>query len=91
MLHVLDEFEGHPTYYDRRRIAVEIDRSAESGAEVQYADCWCYFLLNAHEHLLQLPFISDYDTNGPHGRPYVLKYDRSPSDPPATSQVQRQG
>lgn len=64
MLGRLDQLERRPFILDRQRIHI-----VNSNAVVE--ECWCYHLVNHRKELEKLPHIDDYDTNGPHGKPYI--------------------
>ena len=52
LLKILDDFEGHPNYYLRRKESVMHNLSKEK--------CWTYFLPKFKVELLELQFLSDY-------------------------------
>lgn len=67
MLNILDDFEGHPTFYKRQQISVLLGDKCEL--------CWCYILQKCRPELLQLPFIDNYDNNTQQLK-YVIRYKR---------------
>ena len=78
MLAFLDDFEGHPMAYIRKEILVEpLERNDEISTLPR--KCWCYFYnVNAtkdHEVLQGATFLSDYDSKGDHGTPYIFQED----------------
>lgn len=73
MLKFLDEFENHPDFYERKKIAVKLPNS-------NVIECWTYFLTNYPENFLNLQFFDKYDSNGAHGLSYVTRYHRDPKD-----------
>lgn len=87
MLRFLDDFEGVPQgYYDRIEIPVELLNSNGEEQEPLYFNASdksgsfsasAYFLREFKQELLQLPFIQNYDSYGPHGLPYEERFDRS--------------
>ncbi len=69
MLKILDDFEGHPDYYVRREEDVLLDDNTST------VKVWIYFLPRFKGSMLQLPFLSNYNSNGDHGRPYRKEED----------------
>ena len=69
MLKVLDDFEGHPEYYQRREEPIKLHSSHETKL------CWTYFLPKFKSEMLQLDHLSDYKSNGEHGKPYIMDDD----------------
>ena len=56
LLKILDDFEGHPNYYLRRKESVMHLSTDAAKAE----KCWTYFLPKFKVELLELQFLSDY-------------------------------
>ncbi|XP_076309943.1 gamma-glutamylaminecyclotransferase-like [Tachypleus tridentatus] len=82
MLQNLDKLENHPTYYERMQEDVCIIQSCEGSATT--GDCkenclrvWMYFLKNYKPELLNLPYLEEYSSKGPHGLEYVERYRRT--------------
>lgn len=76
MLSFLDEFEGHPRTYIRRKILVEpMNPQPISGQSLK--ECWCYFYNSeknspGDQKLLNgSVFLESYDSRGDHGKPYI--------------------
>ncbi|XP_060067944.1 gamma-glutamylaminecyclotransferase-like [Ylistrum balloti] len=72
MLSFLDGFEGHPDFYRRRQIIIQLmkDRNGQNLDPPNVLTCWCYFYLKYDRSYLTLPFLDDYDSWGPHGLVY---------------------
>ncbi|KAL4001682.1 AIG2-like family protein [Acanthocheilonema viteae] len=66
-LEVLDEFEGHPTFYRRQLEEVEMDHSGT------VVTAWIYMLSKWTPNLLQssTEYLEMYNSNGSHNRPYI--------------------
>ncbi|XP_072031317.1 putative gamma-glutamylcyclotransferase CG2811 [Amphiura filiformis] len=74
MLHILDEFEGHPTFYQRIRIPVTmetvVNKADTSGKSMDTKDnstiqeCYFYVVQNFKDELLDLTFYEKYDAYG---------------------------
>jgi len=76
MLNFLDQFEGHPQYYERESIPIKwLDPPADSEESV-----WVYFLTKYKPFMLDLPFLQNYTSNGSHNLPYVPRYKRNSED-----------
>ena len=69
MLKECDELEGHPDYYLRQLIDVEVEGDVEPKIE----KVLCYKLPKDRfpPHLLSFPTMSCYDSEGDHGRPLI--------------------
>lgn len=74
MLSELDEFENHPDYYIRKQEYVL------TKGESERILVWMYFLPNFKKSLLELPFLSDYSSEGEHGLKYVTRYEAPRKD-----------
>ncbi|RUS90326.1 hypothetical protein EGW08_001924 [Elysia chlorotica] len=66
-LELLDEFEGHPDFYERRKVKAELltdasGRCVEKSAK--QVDVWLYCLPRFKESLLDLPHLSTYRGDG---------------------------
>ncbi|EFO22354.2 hypothetical protein LOAG_06127 [Loa loa] len=68
-LEVLDEFEGHPTFYRRQSQEVEMDHNGT------IVTAWIYMLPRWTPSLLQgsSDYLETYNSNGPHNRPYIKR------------------
>jgi len=70
----MDEFEGHPTVYERCKVQVIAERSiAENdsntnSATTELVECWTYFLKKFPPDLLNIRSFADYQAFGDHGR-----------------------
>lgn len=73
MLKCLDICEDCPNLYDRRPIKVVLNNAVT-------VECKCYFLIRFKNKLLDLPFIDNYYSEGPHGRPYLPELDEEYDD-----------
>ncbi len=71
MLSNLDILEEYPKLYTRRE--EEINLQDNNGKVVQ---AFTYFLTNFQPDLLERPFLPSYESEGPHGLPYVARYIR---------------
>lgn len=70
----MDEFEGHPTMYERDKVKVQMLSSADANdSEMRYTECWVYFIKKFQPEVLELETFSSYDSNGKHGRLYCPK------------------
>lgn len=67
MLDILDQFEGHPTYYTRHQIEV----NPIEHQEATLLTPWVYFINRYKPEMLTRPMMDNYDSYGPHGLPYV--------------------
>ncbi|XP_076456159.1 gamma-glutamylaminecyclotransferase-like isoform X2 [Babylonia areolata] len=67
---VLDDFESHPTYYERMEDDIVVTDGGETGEE-KTLKCWVYFMKNYKPEMLQLTRYENYDSFGPHGLTYV--------------------
>ncbi|VDN04449.1 unnamed protein product [Thelazia callipaeda] len=67
---VLDEFEAHPSFYERKLREVKMDCS---GAVLK---AWIYLLTKWKSSLLQecSTYLETYNSDGPHFRPYIKSY-----------------
>ncbi|GFR79994.1 gamma-glutamylaminecyclotransferase [Elysia marginata] len=66
-LRLLDEFEGHPDFYERRKVKAELLTDADGhhlrdGPKV--LDVWLYCLPRFKKDLLDLPYLSTYRGDG---------------------------
>ncbi|KAL8570194.1 hypothetical protein ACOMHN_030989 [Nucella lapillus] len=64
----LDDFESHPTYYER--MEDDIVMTDERG-ESKTLKCWVYFMKHYKPQMAQLTRWPSYDSLGPHNLPYV--------------------
>lgn len=71
MLEYLDKMEEIPIHYQRliQTIYLEADNRPESHG----TEAFIYQLCNYKDFILELPFIKDYDSYGPHGLQYVSR------------------
>lgn len=65
----LDRFEGHPEFYERTEIEVELIKDSK------VVRCWTYFIKDFKEDVQQ-EYLSHYDSTGDHG----LEYDQREND-----------
>ncbi|XP_003729532.1 putative gamma-glutamylcyclotransferase CG2811 [Strongylocentrotus purpuratus] len=65
----LDEVEGCPDSYERRKIVIGMDKIAD-GSEPNTLDCWCYLLPRYRPSVLSLEKYESYDSNGAHGKQF---------------------
>ena len=72
----MDDFESHPTYYERMEEDIVVDDGTDAG-KPKTVKCWVYFMKNYKPGMLDLPPMASYDTNGPHGLQYVERYKRT--------------
>lgn len=74
MLASLDEFEGHPTVYQRCYVKALTKHNSENGAMnrtiPESVECWTYFLKKFPPGLLNIPAHANYQAFGDHGRHY---------------------
>ncbi|XP_021369645.1 gamma-glutamylaminecyclotransferase-like [Mizuhopecten yessoensis] len=72
MLGFLDLFEGHPDFYKRSQIIVQLteDHDGRKLDPPGIHTCWCYFFLHYDRSYLTLPFLDNYNSWGPHGQMY---------------------
>ncbi|KAK3761465.1 hypothetical protein RRG08_045692 [Elysia crispata] len=66
-LRLLDEFEGHPDFYERRKVKAELltDAALEPlGEGAKPVDVWLYCLPRFKKSLLDLPYLSIYRGDG---------------------------
>ncbi|XP_025083652.1 gamma-glutamylaminecyclotransferase-like isoform X2 [Pomacea canaliculata] len=77
----LDDFEGHPTYYERMLTEIVVDEeNAYDGEKLpKTLMCWVYFLKDFNQDMLDLQFYQNYDSFGSHGQRYVERYLRPQS------------
>ena len=74
----MDDFESHPTYYERMvEDVVTAGDSEDSGPKV--LKCWAYFMKKYKPEMLELEPMACYDSKGPHGLQYVERYRRTTS------------
>jgi len=81
MLNWLDDFEGHPTYYERDRLKVFVTKDTDQNAEVtdgtasksheQLLECWAYFLKKFPPHTLKRTTYSEYSNDTVDGKTYL--------------------
>ena len=74
-LDFLDTFEGHPDFYTRLLVSVNLLKSFNDGNENRQSvekeyQAWCYILKSFRESMLQLETLEDYRSEGEHGRVY---------------------
>jgi len=81
MMKRLDELEEHPDFYKREQRLVLM----EDGTERL---CWIYVIQRFRENLLDLPFLSNYSSSGPHGLVYCERYLRPDKGYTAKDDVQ---
>ncbi len=74
LLDILGDFEGHPDYYKRREEPIQVVGNSE------IKKCWTYFLPSFKPKMLELNYLSDYHSNGDHGKPYKTEEDTSTID-----------
>ncbi|CAB3375121.1 Hypothetical predicted protein [Cloeon dipterum] len=70
MVKRLDELEDHPIFYKRELRPVRLECGTERV-------CWIYLIQKYREDLLELPFLDDYKSNGPHGLVYGERSSRT--------------
>ncbi|CAD6187992.1 unnamed protein product [Caenorhabditis auriculariae] len=72
-LAVLDELEAYPTLYDRKEIKIKLSADGNTVAAS------LYLLKRWREELVTsgTPYLTNYSSNGPHGRQYVDRYVRA--------------
>ncbi|XP_033733181.1 gamma-glutamylaminecyclotransferase-like [Pecten maximus] len=72
MLSFLDGFEGHPDFYRRKQIIIQLteDHNGRKLDPPNIHTCWCYFFLTYDRSYLTMPFLDNYDSWGPHGLMY---------------------
>ncbi|KAG7171449.1 gamma-glutamylcyclotransferase-like, partial [Homarus americanus] len=90
MLGVLDILECHPEYYERKGrkppteqrplpeqyfCTVQIDKIILQDSEEEI-DCWIYLLFRYKPHMMELPFLKAYFSEGDPEKKYVAKYSR---------------
>jgi len=76
MLANLDILEEYPKIYTRRQESIIInDPNSESERTIE---AWIYFLIKFRDEMLDLPYLDNYSTRGPHNLPYLCSY-RDPS------------
>jgi len=70
----LDQFEGHPKFYQRDVITVCIIKHGDSTAEItekpEVLKCSVYMRKQFHPALLDKENFSSYDSSGAHGRAF---------------------
>ena len=81
MLNWLDDFEGHPTYYERDRLKVFVTKDTDKNAEVtdgkasksheQLLECWAYFLKKFPPHTLKRTTYREYSNDAVDGKTYM--------------------
>ncbi|TRY67878.1 hypothetical protein TCAL_08025 [Tigriopus californicus] len=72
----LDVLEDYPKWYTRRTERITILKSSHKSVEsVQELECVMYFLLKHRPEMLELPFLNNYSSSGPHGLPF--KYENN--------------
>lgn len=75
MRQFLDDFEGHPTFYERKEIPVvalpDVSNNSETSTSAEGKEelCWFYSIRHYDRKLLELPYYSSYDNYGEHGMP----------------------
>ena len=82
VLRALDDLEGHPIFYQRELIRVQLSPDgasdeipAESDAS-KVQECQIYFLKRFRPELLKLEFLESYSDSP--SRPYTYQQDRVP-------------
>ncbi|XP_059081198.1 gamma-glutamylaminecyclotransferase C-like [Tigriopus californicus] len=71
----LDVLEDYPKWYTRRTERITILKSSHKSVEsVQELECVMYFLLKHRPEMLELPFLNNYSSSGPHGLPFKYEY-----------------
>lgn len=72
-LEFLDDFEGHPGYYERMEDTFELieDPQGRALAERLIIKAGAYFLKDFRPDMLTLPMMDDYTSSGDHGKPYI--------------------
>ncbi|KAL4229116.1 hypothetical protein ACF0H5_012155 [Mactra antiquata] len=64
----LDQFEGHPEFYERKEIHVtSLDDSKMRGSNIK---CWAYFIKDDSKNEIKSTYLDKYDSNANHGLPY---------------------
>lgn len=74
MLAHLDVLEEYPKLYTRREEPITITGESPNSGQLKLA--WTYFLSDFRKELLELPFLDNYSSSGPHNLPYVARYVR---------------
>nr|XP_054761994.1 putative gamma-glutamylcyclotransferase CG2811 [Lytechinus pictus] len=69
----IDEKEGYPDHYDRRKVKIIMDKMAD-GSEPTTLECWFYLLPRFRQSLLALEKHESYDSYGAHGKQYIQMY-----------------
>ena len=75
----LDDLEGYPDVYDRRKIDIVMDKLASNETVNEHAnvlECWLYLLPGPNPELMNLEQLEEYDSCGAHGKPYIPIYDK---------------
>ena len=77
MLNWLDDFEGHPNYYERDRLKVvvtedTVDTPEEKGSSPQgrSVECWAYVLKKYPPHMLKRTVYCSYSNDATDGKCY---------------------
>ncbi len=71
MLKILDKLEKHPIYYERTLGEIEmVDSKVTDFKAGDTVDCGIYLLKNFKDHLLDLPFLDNYDSEADPTKPY---------------------
>ena len=81
MLSRLDVLEDHPKFYEREIEEVELiqsDGSNSTDTSNATKKTWIYFLKRFRPSLLSEPYLKEYSSEGPHGKPYTPRYLRVP-------------
>ena len=75
MVKHLDILEDYPKHYTRRQERVQLVEISEKDSEFKVGDvingAWIYLLADFKAEMLQLPFLTEYKSKGPHGLAYV--------------------
>uniref|UniRef100_A0A023F7A0 Gamma-glutamylcyclotransferase family protein n=1 Tax=Triatoma infestans TaxID=30076 RepID=A0A023F7A0_TRIIF len=71
MLHYIDIFEEHPSFYVRRLEDININGEINQ--------CWSYFLPKFKPDLLNKEMLELYSSKGPHNLVYCERYNRDPN------------
>lgn len=82
MLSFLDQFEGHPDFYRRKQVIIQLteDHTGQKLDPPNIHTCWCYFFLKYDRSYLNLDFLENYDCWGPHGLMYDEGYEERDSN-----------
>ena len=77
MLNWLEDFEGHPNYYERDRLKVVVTEDAvdtpgkkEGESQGRSVECWAYVLKKYPPHMLKRTVYSTYSNDATDGQCY---------------------